>query len=138
MSNYCHCLYSYLEFLKGEATSQADLEVVAVGWAVDYRTERSSHRTREDGLSLRLTCLTSAYLAGRLVEPSTYTLVPILSKVIVDGHIVVLYHGEEAGTVLPVRMGVTDKEALGKPLILFASFLGDFFSHNSHVPCVVE
>lgn len=67
---------------------------------MNNRTKGTSNRTREDGLSLLLASLTSAELTGGLVEPRTHTLVPILSEVIVDDHIVVLYHGEEIGISL--------------------------------------
>lgn len=88
---------TYLELFKREATSQTDLQVVAIRGAVNNRAEGTSHGAREDGSSLRLASITSAYFAGRLVEPSTHTLVPILSEVIVDDHVVVLYHGEWIG-----------------------------------------
>jgi hypothetical protein len=94
---------TYSELLKGESTSQANLKVVAAGGAVNYRAESTGNRTGKDGLGLGLPGLASAELAGRLVKPSTHTFVPILSEVIVDDHVVVLYHGEETGTV-PWRM----------------------------------
>ena len=81
-----------LELLEGESLSELELGVVPLSGAPDSGAEKSSDRGGRDALRLGLACQTPALLAHGLVERDLYTLLPVLVKVLVGDHIVVLDH----------------------------------------------
>lgn len=65
--------YSYLQFLEGETTAEAGLEVVALRRRVNDRAERASHRAREDLLRLGFAGVAARLLTAGCVREKKET-----------------------------------------------------------------
>ena len=81
-------IYCYLELLKSESSTKPDLGVVLEGGTMNYGSKPATDGTRCYLACLLNTCVSSADLAGRLVEPGLHPSLPVFVEVPIRDHII--------------------------------------------------